>query len=217
MKLREVIAGADCPGYTTDVEGRIVDLNRSAELLLGYKKRDVLGKKCHELLNGEDGAGNRFCPRDCETRFMAPCLDPVAPFSLAITNASGARIDVTIHIVTFTESGGDSVSIAHLIEPRVGIGGRTSQPSTTPPDSALPRMEPDMAPELSPGARLFRLTQREVEVLRLMAQGKNCAEISRLLTIAVATTRNHIRNILRKLDVHSQAEAISFTYRNNLL
>jgi len=213
MKLRDVIAGVGCPGYTTDAEGKIIDLNRAAELMFGYDRRDVLGKKCYELIGCEDESGNRLCQRECAIRSLAEGANPVSPFPLTITSSSGARLDVKIHIVTYTEPGDDSVSIAHLIQHEINNGRR----ATSPPGSRPTRSDPKMAIETPPGARAFSLTQREVEVLRLMAQGKNCAEISRLLTIAVATTRNHIRNILRKLNVHSQAEAISFTYRNGLL
>jgi len=217
MKLRDVIAGVGCPGYTTDAAGKIIDLNRAAELMFGYDKRDVLGKKCYELIGCEDMSGNRLCRQECAVRALAERRNPISPFPLTMTTASGDRFDVKVHIVTYTEPGDDSVSIAHLIQQELRHGRRAMPPSTSPPGSELTGSDSKMAVETPPGARAYSLTQREVEVLRLMAQGKNCADISRLLLIAVATTRNHIRNILRKLNVHSQAEAISFTYRKGLL
>ena len=52
-----------------------------------------------------------------------------------------------------------------------------------------------------------RLTRREREVLALLTRGLSNREIAHLLSIAVATTKNHVHNILDKLEVGSRAEA----------
>ncbi len=52
------------------------------------------------------------------------------------------------------------------------------------------------------------LTKREIEVLRLIAKGYNFNEISSLLNIAYHTVTSHVRNIYRKLAVHSRSEAV---------
>jgi DNA-binding NarL/FixJ family response regulator len=52
------------------------------------------------------------------------------------------------------------------------------------------------------------LTTREVEVLELIAQGRNNARIAQELSISPKTVRNHISNILSKLQVADRAEAI---------
>jgi DNA-binding NarL/FixJ family response regulator len=52
------------------------------------------------------------------------------------------------------------------------------------------------------------LTEREREVLELIAQGKNNSEIAELLMVSPKTVRNHITNIFSKLQVADRAEAI---------
>ena len=52
------------------------------------------------------------------------------------------------------------------------------------------------------------LTDREREVLALLAQGQNNAAIGRELTISVKTVRNHVSNIFSKLQVVDRAQAI---------
>src|SRR5256886_14480774 len=52
-----------------------------------------------------------------------------------------------------------------------------------------------------------RLTDREMEVLRLVAQGLNHRDIAKQLFISENTIKNHIRNILQKLHLHSRMEA----------
>ena len=53
-----------------------------------------------------------------------------------------------------------------------------------------------------------RLTDRELEVLRLVARGKSNREIARDLFISENTVKNHVRNILEKLQLHSRMEAV---------
>lgn len=51
------------------------------------------------------------------------------------------------------------------------------------------------------------LTQREVEVLRLLGEEKSNQEIAQALTIELGTVKNHVHNLLRKLDVCSRKHA----------
>jgi two-component system NarL family response regulator len=62
-----------------------------------------------------------------------------------------------------------------------------------------------------------RLTDREMEVLRLVAQGMNNRVIARELFISENTVKNHIRNILEKLHLHSRMEAVVYAVREKLL
>ncbi len=62
-----------------------------------------------------------------------------------------------------------------------------------------------------------RLTDRELQVLRLVAQGLNNRDIARQLFIAENTVKNHVRNILEKLQLHSRMEAVVYAVREKLL
>ncbi len=53
------------------------------------------------------------------------------------------------------------------------------------------------------------LSPREVEVLQLLARGRSTNEIAEALYLSVNTVRNHVNNVMRKLDVHSRLEAVS--------
>ncbi|RJS46639.1 response regulator [Nocardioides cavernaquae] len=63
----------------------------------------------------------------------------------------------------------------------------------------------------------LRLTDRELEVLRLVATGMNNREIARQLFISENTVKNHVRNILEKLQLHSRMEAVMYAVREKLL
>jgi DNA-binding NarL/FixJ family response regulator len=63
----------------------------------------------------------------------------------------------------------------------------------------------------------LRLTERELEVLRLVAKGMNNREIARQLYISENTVKNHVRNILEKLQLHSRMEAVMYAVKEKLL
>ncbi|MDJ0961591.1 MAG: response regulator transcription factor [Acidimicrobiia bacterium] len=66
-------------------------------------------------------------------------------------------------------------------------------------------------------ARKPTLTGREIEVISLVAAGKTSREIGDELYISENTVKNHIRNILDKLGLHSRNEAVLYAIRENLI
>jgi DNA-binding NarL/FixJ family response regulator len=67
------------------------------------------------------------------------------------------------------------------------------------------------------GDRAPCLTGREVEILRHVAAGETSREIGRVLYISENTVKNHIRNILDKLGLHSRSEAVLYAVRESLI
>ena len=68
-----------------------------------------------------------------------------------------------------------------------------------------------------PAAYPDGLTQREVEVLCLLAQGRSNSQISQQLVVAEGTTRRHVANIYEKIGVANRAEATRYALREGLL
>ena len=62
-----------------------------------------------------------------------------------------------------------------------------------------------------------RLTDREMQVLRLVARGMANKDIAVELFISENTVKNHVRNILEKLQLHSRMEAVVYAVREKLL
>jgi two-component system nitrate/nitrite response regulator NarL len=62
-----------------------------------------------------------------------------------------------------------------------------------------------------------KLTPREIEVLQALAEGLDSGGIAERLNIALRTERNHMASILRKLEVHSQLQALLFALRHGVV
>jgi DNA-binding NarL/FixJ family response regulator len=58
-------------------------------------------------------------------------------------------------------------------------------------------------------ADLAELTPKELELLKHLSRGRSYAEAGKEMEIAISTVQTHIRNLYRKLDVHSQVQAVT--------
>jgi DNA-binding NarL/FixJ family response regulator len=56
--------------------------------------------------------------------------------------------------------------------------------------------------------KTYGFSQREIQVLKLLAQGKNNAEIAKMLNLSVNTVKGHIRRILTKMSVSDRLKAV---------
>jgi DNA-binding NarL/FixJ family response regulator len=81
----------------------------------------------------------------------------------------------------------------------------------------LERYRHVVAPAFRDAARLDLLTDREHDVLRLMARGATNAEIGGILFVAEATVKTHVGSIFAKLGVRDRAAAIVFAYDHGVV
>jgi two-component system, NarL family, nitrate/nitrite response regulator NarL len=76
----------------------------------------------------------------------------------------------------------------------------------------------DQSPEEQHAAMLVKqLTDRERQVLQLLAEGSSGVQIAARLAISPNTVRTHVQSILTKLQVHSRLEAAAFAVRHGLI
>jgi len=213
MDPLDLVSTAGDPAFATDQDGRIVIWNRAAESLLRRSAAEVLGKPCHEVLCGVDLFGNRYCDEACPLTFMVRRDEPVRHFELDLRGASGGQLRVSISVVVIKGKKPRRFTMVHLLHP---VGGSS--------DHSLVRRLTRTADflhgghgEIDPEEMITTLTAREVEVLRLIADGSTNQQVADSLYISVATVRNHVQNILHKLDLHSKLEAVSFALRKRLI
>jgi len=90
------------------------------------------------------------------------------------------------------------------------IESQAAAPQELPRETARPIVEAsDDCAAVSPLPGSLRLTPREQQIVPLLAEGLTNKEIARELCIEVSTVKNHVHNILIKLEVRSRSQAIS--------
>lgn len=92
---------------------------------------------------------------------------------------------------------------------RDAVSGR----STLSPEAAQVLIESTRITKRPPGD----LTERELEVLRLVVQGHSNQQIANSMVITVATVKAHISSILAKLQVSSRAKAIAYAIKHKIV
>jgi PAS domain S-box-containing protein len=202
--------------FVIDRDYRIIFWNRAAEQLLGFTAGEVLGRQCYEILGGRDEQGRTLCQRFCLAAIQAE-KDAVMPNQDVYVMTKGDA-GCWLNVTTFAYPVADK-SIAKIIVHlfRDVTEQRNYQRFADRVLAASKRLQRNEARHIIPASptdsRLDRLTPRERQVLELLAQGLGTNEIAGSLAISASTVRNHVQNILGKLEVHSRLEAIAYAYQ----
>ena len=210
----DLVASTGEAVLASDEEGRIVVWNKPAERLLGYGPAQVLGKPCHAMLCGRDVFGNRFCCERCALSPMIRRHEPIRNFVLDIRCRSGDSLRVAVSIVVVPGPRPSQHTVVHLLQP---LPWEVAAPGTARRLPFAPAVTSLLPPPDPPPPGLRPLSLRELEVLRLLADGRSKEHIADSLFISVTTVRNHVQNILRKLEVHSKLEAVALALRSRLI
>jgi PAS domain S-box-containing protein len=201
----------DVLGRTTDAmvaideEYRIIGWNEAATELLGYAADEAVGKPCHEILCWRDRTGDTVCSGFC------PAVLPAEPDQVIETqevlgrSSTGKTLWLSASTIVPPAELRDRCRLVHLI-----------REISLPPE--LERVVAERVEGWSPPAAdgdnpLDVLTPREREVLHLLTEGLDGAAIADQLFLSPATVRNHIQNILNKLEVHSRVQAVALALR----
>ncbi len=209
MDFDELISNTADGVCAVTSEGKITLWNRSAEKILGYPAREVVGQPCCEVFVGRDVAGNRLCYRGCHVQTLVKMGEPVQHFEMATRTKAGKPVwlDVSTLAVPGSRNGLHStvhlfrdVTISHDMEALLRERLTQGKPIPTP----------TVAVSTS-------LTRREIEILRLMTSGANTRMMAERLHVSPATVRNHVQNIFGKLGVHSRLEAVTHVTSQGLL
>lgn len=199
----ELILKSADGAFIVNSRKRITLWNRQARQILGYSAREALGVHCYQLLAGREPSGRPICCESCRTLKTAVRRGQVKSFNMVTRKKGGQEVELNVSIIVVPGRDAKPKALVHLFrevapahrEAKVPYHDRTADSTCWPP----------------------LLSDREREVLGLMAQGTDTRTIADLLFISWATARNHIRNILQKLGVHGKLEAVVYAYRHRLI
>lgn len=201
MDVRQVVASTCDPAFAEDLQGTIVAWNEAAAKLLGYRRSEVLRRKCWEVLRGRDVYENCYCGEHCPLRENAFRGEPVHTSQMFFRGAGGRWVRVVNCCMFLGDPTRSQASLLHVLSPV----------------EPLEEVQVETTARLPAGGSQPRLSARQLEVLRLLADGRGTREISELLGISLATTRNHIQGILAKLKVHNRLAATILGRRLGLI
>ncbi len=114
---------------------------------------------------------------------------------------------------------GDALLAPSVTRRLIGEFARTAPPDATPPGGAAqaaPQVSDGKQPGLARDKLQRLLTDRELEVLKMVARGMANAEIAEELTISPATAKTHVAHLLTKLDARDRIQLVIIAYQSGL-
>jgi PAS domain S-box-containing protein len=204
-----IVEHAARAAIATDGDNLVLHWNSAATELLGYPAEDAVGRNLQLLINARDIHGNRLTDEHCAFHEMVRMGEAPRGFELDIVTAAGHVERVAVSIVVILGPRPAEYSLVYLMSP---IRRRRRS------DEAIDRLLADNGnrdPAAPTGAgrrgtvQQAKLTRRQLEVLRLIAEGHGAQEIAETLGISIHTVRTHTQSVLRALGAGSRLEAVS--------
>ena len=203
--LSKLLEGTADAAFAVNDEGLICAWNRAAEKLFGYPVAEVLDQPCAPLFQGRSSLGTQICGEPCSLIECAVLNKEIPSYDMGVKLRSGRRLWVNVSILAFRDERTNRHLVAHLMR-NISRGKKAEELTQklmriAHQISALPRENLLLATALP-------LTERERRVLELLAQGKTSSSVAGELGIEVATLRNHLHHINKKLHTHNRLEAV---------
>lgn len=222
------VLGLTEPAFAVNASRQIVAWNDGAERLLGLRADDVIGMRCYDALATSVGAFCGGCDYACEFAVdyqqATETSGAHTAFPTGVAPTPPRRRQRHVRVTTLsahTRSG--QLRMVHLLrvvsaqrEASGEITGATTEATPHEREPLVPvrswinsaPLAVDAAESASKPRRPTSLTQRELEVLRLLGAGHSTDDIARELSITRVTARNHVNKVLDKLGVNSRLQAV---------
>jgi PAS domain S-box-containing protein len=217
--LFQALGAAADGAFVIDEDQRIIYWNQAAQEILGYASEEVVGRACYEILEGRGDRGQAICRHHCYVSTIAVTGSPVTSYDTQVRTKFGYLRWINVSILTVPASENAAPLVVHLF--RDVTQKRQSEQFTQQVLDAAQRLrEGSFSQPAFPvlaKSSAQDLTDREREVLFLLAQGHSTRDIAQSLSISPSTARNHIQNILHKLNVHSRLEAVAYAFEHGLV
>jgi PAS domain S-box-containing protein len=192
--------------FVVDGKLRIHMWNKAAEEILGFRKEDVQGQLCYQILRGSNGEGNPICSKHCKVLKLAKESKPISSYDTQVRISQGEKcwLNMSILALRFGHNG-ENMMITHIFR-----------------DVSQKKDDEIILNQILEKARRYQknagnITRRQHEVLTLLARGYSTHEIADSLFISQYTVRNHIQLIFQKFQVNNRLEAVAFALKNGLL
>jgi PAS domain S-box-containing protein len=214
--------------YIVDSNKHIVRWNKGAERILKYPETDVLHHDCYRVISGRTSPEKPLCGQNCKIHAGALKGSPQKNFDLLTQTNEGEVVWLNVTIISAPSA--DDPFVAHIFrdvtrEKRTALaldqfladlGSHSPAPKQNFAERpAVRNFAAGQVPAVDRPS--VTLSGREIEVLTLLAEGLSTKALAQKLEISHFTARNHIQNILVKLELHSKAQAVSYAFKKGIL
>lgn len=207
LDVEALLATAADPALMVDVDGVVCYANPSAEKLFASSVAELRGRFCYQLLQGVDQSNFAFCCAHCTVREMIRGGICPASCDLKVQTPQGARWMHATFLLVPNETGPPRhlIHFLHDIQNRKEL--EEAMRMFLKHVSSLTGHEVETLLSFAPSPHP-QLTAREQLLLDYLMRGQSTRVMAREIGVSVATVRNQIQGMLRKLSVHSRIEAI---------
>lgn len=211
MFLRDIfsiVSGTGDPAFATDGSGNIVAWNTASEEAFGTASDDACGQPCSQIIAGVDECGT-VCSDECVVLQHSNTESTVRNFDLFIETPAGKKW-FNASLISIGSSSPNSHYKIHILrqidlQKRLELSVREFLVNET--NVSDQQASTLMSTGKSVSQDIY-LTKREIEVLKLTAEGSTSPAVAKKLGISTATVNNHLQHILKKLNAHSRLEAV---------
>jgi PAS domain S-box-containing protein len=218
LQLLEALETTADGVMVVDENLEIIYRNKAAQAILGFEKRDVSGHACYQVLHGYDEKRQLMCTANCRVAQMALSGRPIRHFDIHCQTKLGEKRWLNMSLFTYTGHREGRTLMVHLFR---DINQKKHDEAFLRSVLELAKKYQNVQPETEPAKEADSpsegLTFREREVLALLAKGHTTREIAQRLVISPNTVRNHIQQILHKLQVHTRLEAVAHALKHGLV
>ena len=189
--------------FVTDERQRIREWSSAAQRMLGYSPEEAIGKPCYRVVMGREVDGHPVCGPNCPVTRNARRGRGTAAYEVVARTRDGSPRRVQNSVLVLDGPRG-TFNVAHVVREVPG-----------PVEPLSPSRE--RRPGVVPAPLAERLTRRELEVVRLTAEGLSVDEIAGQLSISTLTARNHAANAQHKLGARNRLDMVLQGMRRGLV
>ena len=216
QELFALLEGTADAAYAVTADGTICSWNGAAERLFERKLADVVDRNIDAVLEARDVLGTQALAggADAATRRREETSGGIPNFDLEVMVPSRGRIWVNVSTIVVDNSRTGRRLFVRLARDVTDRRRRERQLNSM---MEVARQVVALNDGPSEHAPVDVLSTQERRILRLLADGRAPATITRSLKITQQTLRNHLYHINRKLRTHNRLEAVTHAQQRGLL
>ena len=203
--------------YAMSLDQTILFWNPEAERILGFSPEQVVGRRCYDVVAGQvPGGFTPACVEGCPSITALRAGGVPGAATMQMRSASGEHKTVRLTPMIAVCADMDAPLLVHLFDDGLEAERTTDGIRSKLSEQGVEIVSDD--PAATPGSTgTMPLTARELEVLRLVALGRETQQIADELGISLHTVRNHVRHFRRKLNATTKLQAVLTAMRIGIL